>query len=88
MDDDVVAVIGTETTPGAIPPSVPRVYGGFGCTGCGRICGWVDNDGRCQSCGPIPVEKPEPTEADKSLAALQREREIAQRIRRDRLDRH
>jgi hypothetical protein len=83
-EDEVAAVIGAEVTPGTIPTSVRRVYGGFGCTGCGRVCGWVDNGGRCQTCGPIPAEKPEPTEHEKALADMQREFDTAQRIRRDR----
>lgn len=70
---------------GATSSSVRRAYGGFGCTGCGRVCGWVDNDGRCQTCGPLTVWKPELSESERSLAALQREYDIAQRIRRDRL---
>lgn len=81
-DGDVVAIIGgAETTPGTRPPSVRRAYGGFGCSSCGLICGWVDNDGRCQSCGPLPIASPEMSEHD---AALQREREIAEQIRNDR----
>jgi hypothetical protein len=83
-DDEVVAVIGVETSSGAISPNARRAYGGFQCNGCRRISGVVDNDGRCQACGPLPDGKPELSESDKSLAAFQREREIAKRIRRDR----
>ena len=52
---------------------------------CRRTCGYVDNNGRCQNCGPLPVDKSDLTESEKSLADMQREREIAQRIKRDRL---
>jgi hypothetical protein len=84
-EDEIVAVIGTETSPRSIPSSARRAYDGFQCNECRRVCGVVDSDGRCQTCGPIPVEKPELTESDKSTAAFAREREIAERHRRDRL---
>lgn len=84
MDDDgeVIVSIGlNETTPGP-RPNVARAHGGFGCNACGLICGWVDTDGRCQSCGPLPKETTPQSEHD---AALERERRIAEQIRRNRL---
>jgi hypothetical protein len=83
-EDEVVAVIGVETsTP--VTSSARSAYDGFQCNECRRICGVVDQDGRCQTCGPLPDEKPQPSESEKSVAAMQREWDIAQRIRRDRI---
>jgi hypothetical protein len=51
-------------------------YGGYICEGCGRICGHVDSDGRCNDCGPLPKENKELTH----LAAMERERGYARQI--------
>jgi hypothetical protein len=44
-------------------------YGGYICEGCGRICGYVDSDGRCDDCGPLPLEEKELTPEERRLVA-------------------
>ena len=78
MDGDVIAIVGADLPPEA-RPNVARAYGGFGCNVCGLICGWVDGDGRCQNCGPLPTETPVLSDHER---AVRREREIAERMRR------
>jgi hypothetical protein len=84
-EDEIVAVIGTETSPRSIPSSARRAYDGFQCNECRRVCGVVDQDGRCQTCGPLHAEQPELPESEKSIAAFQREREMIERRRSDRV---
>jgi hypothetical protein len=60
---------------------VRMAYGGYICNGCGRVCGFVNRDARCDDCGPLPKERVELTPHEQHLAALAREREFARRIR-------
>jgi hypothetical protein len=82
-EDEVVAVIGVETSQGASSPTARPAYGGFQCNACRRICGSVDSDGRCHACGPIPVEKPELSEPERFAADMQREQRMIEQRKRD-----
>jgi hypothetical protein len=60
---------------------VRMAYGGYICEGCGRICGYVDHDGRCNDCGPLPKEEGERLSADE-VAAYHGDRRAAARRER------
>jgi hypothetical protein len=63
----------------AVPPSSPEVHQMEQCPTCHRYIYRT-----CSVCPAPLAELPELTEAEKSRAALQREREIAKQIRSDR----